>query len=369
MRLPYHLTWVAICIILVSVCRVIFSESVSCAAAQTSSLRAAPPVAPSAAAATEGVAAAAPAAAAPAQPSTARETASAPYPYLAGAHAVTPGAALAAAQADARALAADAPAECAAWLSSPSLLREFTSQFGQDAAIYYTFLAGQLARGQRGFYVDLGANKPRALSNTWFLDRCLGWRGLCIEADPSLAAGLRDSERTCTVVNMCSAATRSELKFVVDGSPDNAGGHVAGEGEAGAVAVACAPLHEILTTHNVEHVDLLSLDIEGNEVPALTNNDWEAVPIEMIVVETGWNNEQLDMLIHDGGFWRVNDIGYLDDLYVRGPRLVKDKAYDASSRKINYEYFAEQDRRSIKRAPAQLNVDADNEVVYQRASF
>lgn len=277
---------------------------------------------------------------------------------------MTPAEALAAAQADARALAADAPAECATWLSAPALQKEFTSQFGQDAAIYYTFLAGKLARGQRGFYVDLGANKPRALSNTWFLDRCLGWRGLCIEADPSLAAGLRASERTCTVVNMCSAATRSELKFATDSAPDNAGGHVAGPGEAGTV-VPCAPLHEILTAHGVERVDFLSLDIEGNEVPALTNNVWEAVPIEMILVETAWSNEQLDMLIHDGGYWRINDIAYVDDLYVRGPRLVKDKAYDNNLRKNNYEYAALHGS-GTKRAPGALHVDAANDVIYRR---
>ena len=170
---------------------------------------------------------------------------------------------------------------------------------------------------------------------------------------------------------MCSAATRSELKFVVDSGPGgNAGGHVAGPAEQGAAAVVvvpCAPLHEILTEQGVEHVDLLSLDIEGNEVPALTNNDWEKVPIEMIVVETAWNNEQLDMLIHDGGYWRVNDIGYLDDLYVRGPRLVKDKAYDSRARKINYEYLSEPHRLGTKRSPPQLEVDGSDNVVYRRA--
>ena len=363
MRMPYHLTWAAICILLVTVSRMNLSGSDSCSF-QTNLRQTAAGI-PTAAA----PGSAAPALASLTAPSIAPEQASAQYPYLTGAHAVTSAEALAAAQADARALAADAPAECAAWLSSPSLQQEFTSQFGQDAAIYYTFFAGKLARGQRGFYVDLGANKPRALSNTWFLDRCLGWGGLCIEADPSLAAGLRASERTCTVVNMCSAATRSELKFVVDGSPDNAGGHVAGPGEqAGTVVVPCAPLHEILTSHGVVHVDLLSLDIEGNEVPALTNNVWEAVPIEMIIVETAWNNEQLDMLIHDGGFWRVNDIGYLDDLYVRGPRLVKNKPYDSLSRKINYEYLAKPEHRAMKRAPAILNVNAANDVIYQRSS-
>ena len=78
-------------------------------------------------------------------------------------------AALAGAQADARALRADAPLECTTWLSASTLQPTFSSQFGQDATIYYNFFAGQLAAGgPRGVFVDAGANAPRELSNSYF---------------------------------------------------------------------------------------------------------------------------------------------------------------------------------------------------------
>ena len=53
-----------------------------------------------------------------------------------------------------------------------------------------------------GFFVDLATNHPIIRSNTWFLEQCLGWKGLCIEPTPSLHASIR-RERSCTLVPNC----------------------------------------------------------------------------------------------------------------------------------------------------------------------
>jgi FkbM family methyltransferase len=255
-------------------------------------------------------------------------------------------AALQRAAADARHLPAGAPPECAAWLASQALLPGFTSQYGQDSTIYYNFLAGRLAEGGApGFFVDVGANAPRELSNTYFLEQCLGWKGLCIEADPSLAAVLRQ-ERKCTVVNKCVDGARTEVTFVQAGS----GGHIAQalrkEG-AGTVTVACAPLASVLKEHGVARVDFLSIDIEGNEVSALSGYDWEAIPIEMLLAESAWSSEVLDMLLSDAGMWRVSDIGYLDDLYVRRTPLLKAPGAHAA-RLTNWDFLQGLERGSKK---------------------
>ena len=50
--------------------------------------------------------------------------------------------------------------------------------FGQDRAI-----ANLFAQEPGGYFVDVGAAEPSAASNTRTLERDLGWRGLCIEAD------------------------------------------------------------------------------------------------------------------------------------------------------------------------------------------
>ena len=198
-------------------------------------------------------------------------------------------------------------------------------------------LAGKLAAGERGFYVDLGANDPRVISNTWFLDRCLGWKGLCIEADPFLAEQLRTSERSCKVVNKCASEKVGTLPYVSNGAT----GHVAAPGETG-VNVTCAPLSELLRAEDVTNVDFLSIDIEGNEVNALGGSDWDAVPIQLILIETAWSSERLDILLADAGFWRVSDIGYADDLFIRAPRLrFGSTKINNEHRKGNWDWLAE----------------------------
>lgn len=299
----------------------------------------------------------------PPSPALARRDWPAAHAYLSSAHETDEAGALAAAHADARALPAAAPAECHAWLSAAALQPSFTSQYGQDATVYYSFLAGKLARGERGFYVDVGANAPRTLSNTWFLDRCLGWRGVCFEADPGLAAALQLSERTCTVVNKCASDRVAPLHYTAMGP----GGHVARAGEAPAFLVPCAPLSDLLREANVSHVDFLSIDIEGNEINALSNTNWDAVPIQLVLVESAWSNEQLDMLLSDAGFWRVSDLSYLDDLYIRAPRLLHSRPYHAQWRAAMWQYITQGEKRKkrcIKREGAlTLSADGSN-VIY-----
>ena len=66
------------------------------------------------------------------------------------------------------------------------------------------------------------------------------------------------------------------------------------------------------------------------------------------------------MVLHDGGYWRVSDIGYGDDLYVRAPRLLKDRDFDSKSRRNNWDYSMTS-KRNFKRMPAYLIVDEDPE--------
>ena len=98
----------------------------------------------------------------------------------------------------------------------------------------------------------------------------------------------------------------------------------------------------------------MSIDIEGNELRALSGNDWDAVPIEMLLVETAYSSEELDMLLTDAGMWRVGDMAYLDDLYVRrAPLLRVPRA--AEARDENWHFLrnleiAAKPKRSWKRA-------------------
>jgi hypothetical protein len=165
---------------------------------------------------------------------------------------------------------------------------------------------------------------------------------------------------------MCASGERSTLPYVTE----NSGGHVAARGEKADVFVSCAPLSEILLDNDVDHVDFLSLDIEGNEVLALAKSDWDDVPVETVLVESAWSNEMLDMQLHDSGFWKISDIAYLDDVYIRAPRLLK-FGIDNRNRKTNWEYIAAHEKRvcssGCKRSPSVMQIGSGGKLVFDKA--
>ena len=100
------------------------------------------------------------------------------------------------------------------WISQDSIscaLSTLTSQFGEDRLLLPTLL--QAARGggdgpRAGTFVELGALDGTTWSNTLVLERCFGWRGLLIEANPMNFYKLNQSTRTSHKVHsaVCTCA-------------------------------------------------------------------------------------------------------------------------------------------------------------------
>jgi len=193
------------------------------------------------------------------------------------------------------AIDSESPPECQKWLESPNFVRDFQAQYSQDAYLFYNYYSfPPNLPSHKGFYIDLAAALPKLLSNTWFFEKCLGWSGLCIEAHPERAADLR-KERSCTVVETCVTEKDDvEVQFSLPGGKGKNGfehlsnGIVKKPGQfAGSkfINIRCKSLHRILEENQVKHVDFFSLDIEGNELPALKSVDWNNRSLDFLVAE------------------------------------------------------------------------------------
>ena len=85
----------------------------------------------------------------------------------------------------------------------------YFSQYGQDL-----FVDAFLFRGRRdGFFVDIGAYDGITYSNTYFLERELGWQGICFEPHPEVFRKLAAARR-CTVVNAGVGPRSGRLQFL-----------------------------------------------------------------------------------------------------------------------------------------------------------
>lgn len=159
------------------------------------------------------------------------------------------------------------------------------SQFKQDLVLVDIFKSVDTT----GFtFIDLGAAFAQKLSNTYLLERCFGWHGLCIDADIQKAALLK-KHRTCKVINQCienekkTVRFRSSLKsgkntIIQDASQFN---------RLHSHDIECDTFESILQDHSPsrDRVDLLSIDIEGYEYEAISSLDEGSVKFDIIIFE------------------------------------------------------------------------------------
>lgn len=146
-----------------------------------------------------------------------------------------------------------------------------------------------ILKGKRwGFFVEAGAYNGEELSNTLYLERQLGWRGLLVEPDPWNFWALRKRGRKAYSVQAClsPSAFPREVTF----KQSDTMGHIVGAADGGGrqgiyTRVKCFPLYSLLLALNVTHVDLLSLDVEGAELQVLRTVPWQKVTILVVCVE------------------------------------------------------------------------------------
>lgn len=151
----------------------------------------------------------------------------------------------------------------------------------------------------RGVFLELGALDGVTFSNTLILEQCYGWNGVLIEAQPSNAAKLRIN-RPCTAVieavGICSSThnppyirmsreegTAFDLSVNTQTNID----------QVKYDEVPCKPLSKILQHHGVSHIHFMSLDVEGAELKVLETMDWNAVKIDVLMVESDFMNDML----------------------------------------------------------------------------
>ncbi len=225
----------------------------------------------------------------------------------------------------------------------------YYSQHGQDKFIYETFFKGKTD----GFFVEAGANDGITQSNSFFFEKTLGWKGLCVEPIPEVFEKLKknrscicfqgcisDAERMATFVEFLrrTSATAEGEKIYIRCTADcdslkqiiaslksslvsgltekfdprhlERWGHLPNK----IISVPCYLPETIFDMYSIQHIDLLSLDTEGGEYDILKAIDFDAVYIDVIQVEDRWPDGRIRALLTNKGYAFVTRIGN-DDIY------------------------------------------------------
>lgn len=249
------------------------------------------------------------------------------------------------------------PEECLQWRKLgrvPSKLKLYRRHFNShDITDWFVYAAifdekWHERQQRRPIYLDIAANHARRWSSTWFLDRCMGWSGICVEPNPKYWEELI-TQRQCHLVPTCLSDRQRSVNFSYT---DAYGGVVAQESSQdfterlgvntklhqskyashfhGVKEIQCLTVDDVIDEwqHNIstgssntrdaniprQRIDFMSLDVEGHELPILQGINWNHTEIDVIITEN--RGHAVVALLKSQGYEHFPGI-LKDDIWIR----------------------------------------------------
>lgn len=208
----------------------------------------------------------------------------------------------------------------------PGPIRKGYSQDDQDHIIYHELFEGK----RDGIFCDVGGNHPLNLNNTRYFEE-LGWSGSVFEPLPYMqvlwaehrkakffpyAASDQEGEVTFSIVK--DASGWEDMLSYVKATRDIEYSH-----ETEEMTVRTRALRDVFAEEGIDHIDYMSIDVEGHERNVLKGIDFQAVDISVLSIENnppccytyGDDAIREHMSANDYELW--GRIVGLDDIYVK----------------------------------------------------
>ena len=178
--------------------------------------------------------------------------------------------------------------------------------------------AAFFAATKRGFFVEVGANDPRHISQTFAMEQ-RGWTGVLVEPQPDLAAALRRERKAQVFAVACAsrAEAGTELTLYLAG-PHSSFDAKLNTGDVkphGTIRVPTRTLDDILTEAGAAQIDFLSIDVEGHELQVLDGFSLERWRPRLLLIEDLLTDTRLHRHLTRRGYRFMRRTG-IDNWYV-----------------------------------------------------
>jgi len=237
-------------------------------------------------------------------------------------------------------------------------MARFYSQQGEDFILDQVF-----QHKSKGFFVEIGCIDGKRFSNTLFFEE-KGWQGLCVEAHADYidllkinrpnsiichcAVAESDDEEVIFYANKRGSLSTLDRTIEARWQKDYAEYFTGFEEQS----VKKRTLNTIFAENCIDHIDILSIDIEGYEVAALQGLNLQKYHPTAIVIESDSEKqeEQIDHILLPNGYRktlriRSNIFYFADELEIE--KGVKDKVFEVEIIHTGNPFFQENDSTKV----------------------
>lgn len=204
----------------------------------------------------------------------------------------------------------------------------YYSQEGQDKYVIEKFFKDK----KDGVFFDIGAHDGISYSNTYFLEKELGWTGVCVEPQDDNFEKLILA-RNCICIHGCIYKSSGLKEFLqVNGPSEMLSGLLESYdprhlerakkeveefgGSLEIILVETFTLNEVCKDNDITHIDFLSIDTEGSEELIIKSIDFDQIDISVIAVENNYRENNIKTYLHSKGYVYDHTIGG-DDIFVK----------------------------------------------------
>lgn len=195
-------------------------------------------------------------------------------------------------------------------------LNTFFSQYSQDRSLEACIFKGY----KNGIFMDVGAHDGVCLNNTLYFEKNHNWTGINVEPIKSVYDRLITNRPNSININCAVNNTDGVAEFVYNkGYTEMLSGlkseldirhvnrinneikHMGGSSET--ILVDTKRIETICDEHNINHINYLSIDVEGGEMKVLESINYNKVFIDVIGFENNYNDiaqSHIDFLISKG---------------------------------------------------------------------
>jgi FkbM family methyltransferase len=204
-----------------------------------------------------------------------------------------------------------------------ALTAKSKAQLGQDM-----FVLAELGFKKDGYFVEFGATNGIDLSNTYLLEKEMGWTGILAEPAWVWQDALK-ANRNCHISFDCvwskshellpfNQASAAELSTIDTFSSVDE--HAQARKTGDKYEVYTCSLLDLLKKYDApKEIDYLSIDTEGSEFDILSAFDFDAYKIKVITCEHNFTpmREEIYKLLTSKGYTRKHtEFSRFDDWYV-----------------------------------------------------